>query len=73
MSSMKLIFMGKRKLRPYHLQILQRNDSLINSKCYRSANDEYHDRNEIELRLTAAAISEHQRVEGNGESSAYRT
>ncbi len=73
MRSMKSISIQKWELRPYHLQVLQRNDSLINSKCYGSAHDKYYDENDIALRLTAAAVSEHQRAAENGESSACRT
>ena len=36
---MRSISVNKWELGPYLLQVLQRNDSLINSERYRSAND----------------------------------
>lgn len=56
MRFMTWVFFIKWELGPYHLQVLQRNDSLIDSKCYGSADDKYHDKNDIELTLTVAAI-----------------
>ena len=70
---MESIFSEGWESKPHHLQVVQGNNPLINPNSYGSANDEQHDKDDLGLRLTAAAISGQRRAEENDGSSAYRT